>query len=72
MDKTPDDKSCAGSLSTGTLGLDAALKADAEGRLDTALKKIDAKNPTISDEEIGKEIKAHRRETRKRTNRMDV
>lgn len=50
------------SLSADTLGLDATLREDAESRLDAALEKIDAKNPSMSDEEIGEKIKVHRKE----------
>lgn len=46
----------------GSADLDTALKAHAKNRLDTALKKIDAKNLKISDLEINKEVMAHRKE----------
>ncbi len=52
------------SFSGDTRELDTALKSDAKSRLDAALKKIDAKNPIMSDEEIGEEIKAYRKERR--------
>ena len=44
---------------------DDVVKAYAKNKLDAALKKIDAKNLKISDEEINEEIQAYRKEKHK-------
>lgn len=46
------------------LNFDDAVKAYAKNKLDVALKKMDAKNLKISDEEINEEIQAYRKEKR--------
>ena len=43
---------------------DDAVKTYAKNKLDAALKKMDAKNLKISDEEINEEIQAYRKEKR--------